>query len=41
MKVIMKTIPEFKHITVSNDEQENGRLSTFTFELAPSIVFYD
>lgn len=41
MQVSMKAITEFRSINVYNDQKENGRLAAYTFEIVPSILFYD
>jgi hypothetical protein len=41
MVVSMRTITQFKSIKIYNDQKENGRLAAYTFEIEPSILFYD
>ena len=37
----MRNITEFWSIKIYNDQKENGRLAAYTFEIVPSILFYE
>jgi hypothetical protein len=41
MRVSMRNITEFRSIKIYNDQKENGRLAAYTFEIVPSILFYE